>query len=85
MRANARIFFLSKLLTFSCYYVIRVRVHHVYSAIIGRLLYYYILLQFLQIVTFLPIDNPFGQWHNRNHGKAIKPNHPARQASYRQG
>ena len=57
----------------------------VLCVIMCKLLYYYILLQFLQTVTLLPIDNPFEQCHNGNHGKAIKPDHPARQASYRQG
>ena len=74
-------------LTFFYYYAIRVCVsyNHVFSAIIMSLLHYYILLQFLHFITLLDVDNPFEQCHNRNHGKAIEPDHPARQASYRRG
>ena len=59
MRAYQHAFFLSNVLTFSYYYVIRVRVHHVYSATIMSLLYCYILLQFLHFITLLDVDNYF--------------------------
>ena len=46
------------------------------------------LVVLLQIVTFfyiLSLDKDSRQGHNGNHGKAITPDHPAGQASYREG
>ena len=44
-----------------------------------------VLLHFVTFCYNLSIDNPAGIGHNGIHGKAIRPDHPASQASYREG
>ena len=59
----------------------RVIYNHVYSA-------HHVIVVLLHFVTLcynLSIDNPVGIGHNGIHGKAIRPDHPASQASYREG
>ena len=60
-----------------CYTRMRVIYNNVYSANLVIV----VLLHFVTICYNLSIDNPVGRGHNGNHGKAIKPDHPASQAS----